>query len=266
VTELDESNRQFIDAWELFARRAAHGTIEERGGIAVAFSGVAMPLMNMVFLTTPVVDIADLSQRARLAADAGAASGRPWMCTLCEDWLPPGVQAAAAAAMAAIGLAAASTATGMVAESLAPPRRTAPPGLAIRPVDAEPARRHVAELNSAAYQLPTEWGYEAMTRRELFATDVWGDVGYLGDTPVSTSTTALLDGRLYVMMVATAAGEMNKGYAEAVIRHSLARAIAATGVRRTVLHATPAGQPLYASMGYRPTSRYTMYMAGEAHA
>ena len=67
------------------------------------------------------------------------------------------------------------------------------------------------------------------------------------------------------MMVASAATEMNKGYAEAVIRHSLARAVAATGLRRTVLHATQAGQPLYTSMGYRPTSRFTMYALGTGH-
>jgi predicted GNAT family acetyltransferase len=64
------------------------------------------------------------------------------------------------------------------------------------------------------------------------------------------------------MMVATAADHRNKGYAEAVMRHSLARASAATGIRRTVLHASPAGAPLYASMGYRPTARFTMYMVG----
>jgi hypothetical protein len=48
------------------------------------------------------------------------------------------------------------------------------------------------------------------------------------------------------------------------MRRSLARAAAATGIQRTVLHATPAGAPLYASMGYRATARFTMYTSGSA--
>ena len=79
-----------------------------------------------------------------------------------------------------------------------------------------------------------------------------------------SETTALVDGRLYVMMVASDAAHRNRGYAEAVMRRSLERAQAATGIRRTVLHASPAGRPLYASMGYRVTGEFMMYMAGGA--
>jgi ribosomal protein S18 acetylase RimI-like enzyme len=120
----------------------------------------------------------------------------------------------------------------------------------------------VSDLNMTAYSMPLDWGHEAFAREELFRRDIWPTVGYVDGAPVSTSTTALVDGRLYVMMVATAADHRNKGYAEAAMRHSLARATAATGIRRTVLHATPAGAPLYASMGYHVTGRFTMYLAG----
>jgi len=249
----------------MYARRAENGFIRERDGIAAAFCGVAMPLMNMVFLTSPITDAADLDRRLELAHEVGRASERPWIFTLCEDWLPPAVHARAPAILGAAGMAPVSTTTGMVADELARPRRAPPPELAIRPVDSEAARRLVADLNTCAHHMPAAWGYEALGREELFGADVWGEVGYVGETAVSTSTTALVDRRLYVMMVATAAGHTQKGYAEAVIRHSLARAMAKTSVRRTVLHATVAGQPLYASMGYRATSRFTMYMTG-AHA
>jgi len=36
MTELDESNRQFIAAWQFFAKRAQAGTLDERDGISVA--------------------------------------------------------------------------------------------------------------------------------------------------------------------------------------------------------------------------------------
>jgi predicted GNAT family N-acyltransferase len=43
------------------------------------------------------------------------------------------------------------------------------------------------------------------------------------------------------------------GYAEAVVRHALQQAAAATGVTRTSLDASDAGVPLYAQMGYTDT-------------
>jgi len=266
MTELEESNRQFIASWQLFARRSARGEVLEVDGVAVAFSRVAMPLMNMMFLSSPVADVADLRRRVDAAVAYGRASGHMWMLTVCDEWLPPAARTAAPALLAAAGLAPSSVATGMVADELAAPRRPIP-DVAIRPVDTGERRTHVADLNTAAYGMPAEWGREALDREQLFTDGIWGDVAYLGAEPVSTSTTALVDGRLYVMMVATAAGHRNRGYAEAAMRSSLARAAQASGARRTVLHASDAGAPLYAQMGYRTTGRFTMYLAGaDGHA
>ncbi|HEX8109040.1 MAG TPA: GNAT family N-acetyltransferase [Kofleriaceae bacterium] len=263
VTELEESNRQFVEAWRLFARAASGGIIESRDGLEIAFAGLALPLVNMMFLSSPVRDAGDLRRRLDAAATFGRSRGVPWMFTLCEDWLPADAAAEAPAILAAAGLAPMTAATGMVADELAPPRRAAPPALDLRSADGTAAYRELSDLNMIAYSMPVEWGHEAFAREGLFrGGDIWPDIGYLDGTAVSTSTTALVDGRLYVMMVATAADHRNRGYAEAVMRRSLARAEAATGIRRTVLHASPAGAPLYAAMGYRSTGRFTMYIVG----
>jgi GNAT superfamily N-acetyltransferase len=262
MTELEESNRQFIDAWSMYARRAAHGAIADLGGVAVAFSRVTMPLMNMMFLSSPVKDTADLRKRLDAAVAYGHGAGFPWMITICNDWLPGDTRAQANELFASAGLAPASLATGMVAEALSPPRR-ATPNLEIRRVAGKDGRVAVADLNTSAYGMPLDWGHEALDREEIFAHDVWAYVGYLGGAPVTTSTTALIDGRLYVMMVATAADHQKKGYAEAVMRRSLDEAARATDVARTVLHASEIGEPLYASMGYRAVAGFTMYAEGQ---
>lgn len=264
MTELEESNRQFVEAWRLFARGARNGAIETHDGIEIAFAGHALPLVNMIFFASPVEDARDLGRRLDAATAFAAGRGVPWMFTICEDWLPRADAERMPAMIAAAGLAPMSAATGMVAEDLAPPRRASPPALAMRSADGMASYRELSDLNMAAYGMPLEWGHEAFARDDLFGRDVWPDVGYVDGAPVSTSTTALVDGRLYVMMVASDAAHRNRGYAEAVMRRSLARAQAATGIRRTVLHATPAGKPLYAAMGYRVTGQFTMYMAGGA--
>jgi GNAT superfamily N-acetyltransferase len=65
-----------------------------------------------------------------------------------------------------------------------------------------------------------------------------------------------------VALVATSPDHQRKGYAEAVMRRALDEAREAWGVRRTVLHATAAGQPIYRRMGYADTVRFDAF-AGE---
>jgi ribosomal protein S18 acetylase RimI-like enzyme len=59
-----------------------------------------------------------------------------------------------------------------------------------------------------------------------------------------------------VAMVATLPEYRNRGCAEAVMRYSLAQAREATGLERTVLHASAAGLPLYEEMGYRSVASF----------
>jgi ribosomal protein S18 acetylase RimI-like enzyme len=56
--------------------------------------------------------------------------------------------------------------------------------------------------------------------------------------------------------VATAPDARRKGYGEAVVRYALQAAHVATGIRRTVLHATQAGYQLYLRLGYHPTGKF----------
>ena len=66
---------------------------------------------------------------------------------------------------------------------------------------------------------------------------------------MSTATTIVHDDVLYLALVATTPDARRKGYAEAVIRHSLQKAHDTTGLNRTILHATEAGFPVYKRMG-----------------
>lgn len=40
------------------------------------------------------------------------------------------------------------------------------------------------------------------------------------------------------------------------VRHALQTAYEASGIRRTVLHATEPGYPLYLGLGYHPTAKF----------
>jgi ribosomal protein S18 acetylase RimI-like enzyme len=84
-------------------------------------------------------------------------------------------------------------------------------------------------------------------------------LGYVENQPVSTATTFLINDEFYLGWVATLPNYRNQGYAEAVIRHSLEQAAQRYGKKRTVLHATFVGFPVYQRIGYQPTAYFRTY-------
>jgi GNAT superfamily N-acetyltransferase len=74
--------------------------------------------------------------------------------------------------------------------------------------------------------------------------------------PVSTATAIINEDCLYLLLVATAPEARGKSYGEAVVRHALQTAHAATGIRRTALHATEAGYPVYLRVGYNSAAKF----------
>jgi len=256
--ELVESNGQFIGAWKMFAGRARRGEVVELPGLVAAFGRDRLTFFNAMFLSEPVRSKTDLEGRARAAVGYATSTGRGWFFAVCDDWLPPDVLAASQDVFATHGLFTGMNWTGMVADALDPPAH--PTGdLECRPVADAETRQAVSDINCICYKVPLDWGREVIDREPFWNRGVFGSVGHVGSMPVTTATTLAVDGRLYVAMVATLPDYRRRGYAETVMRHSLAQAHAATGLTRTVLHATDIGLPVYRKMGYRPVTLFTMY-------
>ena len=146
--------------------------------------------------------------------------------------------------------------TGMVAERILPPRRPAPT-LDLRRVEDERSRGAVAELNDLAYGLP-DGMCDCLVAPAFWPADMHGYVGSVAGQDVTTTTVFPACGALYVALVATHPGHGRKGYAEHVMRHALDEGRAALGLERSILHATDAGRPVYAAMGYEDTARFAL--------
>jgi predicted acetyltransferase len=61
-------------------------------------------------------------------------------------------------------------------------------------------------------------------------------------------------------MVATEPAHQRRGYAEASMRHALEVASKRHGERPSFLHATDAGRPIYARMGYDTVATHTAFI------
>jgi predicted acetyltransferase len=77
---------------------------------------------------------------------------------------------------------------------------------------------------------------------------------------VASAAVLQVDGIRYVALVATEPSHQRQGYAEAVMRHALEVSARVHGERPTVLHATDAGRPIYARMGYQPIATHTAFI------
>ncbi len=257
-SEIEESIQQTIGFSKLLASSAGAASVVEMPGLVAAFGHVGIPLLNVVHATSRVRDLEDLDRRAAAAVAYAGPTGLPWLFGICDAWLPESSADEITGTLAAHGLHPAMKLTGMVADALLPPVR-ALPEIELRRVDDDASAAAVGDINCVAYDLPLDEGRRSIGNGHFYTGGNFGHLGFVDGTPVSCMATLPIDGVLYVALVATAAAHRRHGYSEAVIRRSLADASRATGLSRTVLHATEDGQPLYKQMGYRVTTTFTYY-------
>jgi len=253
ASAFDESLSQFIQAWRLFALRTPRGEFAQGPGLTIASANSSLPTLNACFLTE-AAEGSTLEDRVRAAREYFADHGCPGLLVACIDLMTPPALATLEAAGATLAL----ELTGMAADELEPPARELP-AMEFRRVNSEDTRFALADMNCISYGMPIEWGREAVGGDEHWNGENFGHVGYINGQPVTAAATMPIDGRLYVGWVATLPGHRQRGYAEAIMRHSLAEAARATGLHRTVLHATPAGFPVYARMGYIVQRRFACF-------
>jgi ribosomal protein S18 acetylase RimI-like enzyme len=260
IDEIRESNTQFHGSWRFFARSSPAGEVLELPEVSIASSNVTWSMMNTAFLPSPVETEEALEKAATVAARYFVPKGRGWMLALCEDWVPPRLRERAEELFSVHGLKLSMVATGMVAERLVPAMRPLPT-LQVRHATDSAGRCHIADINARCYDMPLAVGREAFDVQAMFSGDNKGYVGFRQDEAASTAAVMRVDDVAYISMVATLPSHRQLGCAEAVMRHALEEARRAWGIERTVLHATPAGMPVYRRMGYRPVTRFHFYMA-----
>lgn len=253
---IDLSIRQMCEAWRVMSRDASEGRVSSADGVDYIFSGLPVAFFNVAILTQPSISAAVLRSLGHAAREWAAQTPVPWFFVVTHDRLEPGVDATAI--LGECGLGAALPLTGMLATSV-PPVTSRPSGLQVKVTDEDAECATLVDLNSAAYEMDLG-AAKVLLGRQTFWNDHVAVVGSIDGEPASGAAVMLVDGYRYVALVATAPAHRRRGYAEAVMRHALETAASTFGERPTVLHATDAGRPIYARMGYTPISTHTLYM------
>jgi ribosomal protein S18 acetylase RimI-like enzyme len=245
------------ESFRVIAASRRAGELRELGGVSIAAAGVTFQMFNAAFLSAPVPNDAELTQRIMLPTVHFNARGLEWAFWVCEDFIHMPARRRSRVTFEKHGLRHSVDLPGMVAEQVKPPMRPLPI-VDVRRVCDERTKEAFCEIGSVCFHVPLAWF------REVFESDsVWAEfaayVGYVNGEAVSTAAVVMGGGVAGVYNVATLPGLQRRGYGEAVMRHAILDARQEHGVERTVLQATPAGLRLYQRMGFRTVTRVAVY-------
>jgi GNAT superfamily N-acetyltransferase len=250
---------QILDAWRIFGRAHAGSKVESAAGVAYVFTRLPIAFFNIAMPTLGPLSAAALESLARGAIQwaANVPGGTPpWLFVVTHEALEPGVDAAAV--LDGSGLVPLLPLTGMAARRIAP-ATSVPGGLQLDVPEDDAGCGDIIDVNSAAY------GMDLAASKPTFGRGAfWGDhvavLGRAGGEPATSAAVMLAGGHRYVLLVATEPGHQRKGFAESAMRHALSVAAERFGERPTFLHATDAGRPIYARMGYEVMASHTCFI------
>jgi GNAT superfamily N-acetyltransferase len=253
--EILESNAVFVSVWRKFAESFQNADIATRDGLAIGWPDVPLTMFNIIFLARNVEDAGTLKARVHEATSFARTKRQAGLVTVCNELLEGQALSELDAVFESEGYMPAITLTGM-AGNILPLAAPGHPDLRIE--RAEDNGVTVTDTNCLAYGFPVETG-RASLLQPSFWRGAFSYVAFIRDRPVATATVIVQRECLYLALVATVPEAQGKGYGQAVVRHSLQRAHEATGLTRTILHATQAGYSLYDGLGYRATAHLTGY-------
>ena len=254
-TEALESNAVFISVWRKFAESFQNADIATRDGLAIGWPDVPLTMYNIIFLARNVEDAGTLKARVHEATSFARTKRQAGLVTVCHELLEGQTRFALDDIFESEGYMPALTLTGM-AGNILPLAAPGHPDLRIE--RAEDNGVTVTDINCLAYGLAVETGRASLLRKSFWQ-NAFSYVAFIGDRPVATATVIVQRECLYLALVATVPEAQGKGYGQAVVRHAMQRAHEATGLTRTILHATQAGYPLYDGLGYRSAAHFTGY-------
>lgn len=237
-----------------------HGSVDVRDlpGIAVRWADSIFPFWNCITFTDLAADSRLIEDRLHQAADLAKSKSRAGLLWIFEDLLTPEARIALPAIAERAGLAFSLQMYGMAGNfpSIAEPVH---PSLQFVRVSTEEQLTAYADINSRAYGLALELGRDGLCGSALWKSGMYSYLALENGVPVAAAATVETDNCLFLAAVATLPEAQRKGYGEAVVRKALFEGAKATGLTRSVLHATMAGAPVYERIGYHKVATIQGY-------
>ena len=256
--ETVEAVSEYGSVWKVLAGELPNVDLTDREGLSISWADSTFPFWNAIFLTEQLASETSLRRRVQQAAAYMRAKHQWGLVYICEEYLSSSAKENLPSVMAEEGFEFALPVFGMAGDIL-PVRAPKHPDLKIERVTEEAHLQAYSDVNCAAYGFPPEWGRNGLGGSKLWRETAHTYLGYENNDPVSAASVVVHNEYLYLALVATRPEVRKKGFAEAMVRHVLQKAHEATGLKRTLLHATAAGFPVYQRIGYHQTAKFMAY-------
>lgn len=256
--EVVESMDQYSSVWKVLVAELPGADLKDEPGLSIRWADSLFPFWNAIFLTEPSIDITGLKSRLRDAVAYARTKRQPGLIYICEEYLTSSAKVDLAVVLAELRLELALPVHGMAGDIL-PLTASTHPALQMRRITEEAQLMVYADINCEGYSFPLEWGRTGLRGSHLWTEKAHSYLGYHEENPVCAASVVVHDECLYLALVATKPSAQRKGYGEAVVRHALQSAYDSTGLRRTILHASDAGFPVYRRVGYHKTASILAY-------
>lgn len=246
------ASRAHLVARALYATASPSGTVEQRGGVHVAFSGGAAGSFNTAFILEALSDA-----RAQLKDFVA------WAATLdvpYHVYLRDGADAAAEEALRSAGFSLLDTEPWMLADPIADEPATggvhAP--LDIRPVTGTGAFREHLVTAAEAFAMSADDVIGAFPEALLGDDRLLWFTGFAGGRPVATMAAVRADRVLDLQNIGVVEGARRLGYGSAITRYGLGLAHR-SGCVSVSLQASPMGERLHRRLGFRAACHYRIF-------
>jgi GNAT superfamily N-acetyltransferase len=253
-----ESVQQLADTWRGIVLDYGPSDVRDLPGVTIRWADSKFAFWNVVTLTDQGADGRLLDERLAQAAAYMRQKTQPGLIWLFEELLDETCRRGLPAAAERAGLTLALSGYGM-AGNILPIHEPSHPDLEFIRVRTDDELQAYADVNSRAYGMPLEAGRDGLNGSELWKSGIYAYLGLENGVPVSAAATVQTNDCLFLALVATVPEAQRKGYGEATSRKALFEGARATGLTRTVLHATTAGAPVYERIGYRKVATIGFY-------
>ena len=241
-----ESKDHLIEVWTALVLDRG-GQVDTDDGVVRMWADSPFGFWNTVALDgveIPVDALSDQLGRAAAFMRSRAQAGYVWIF---EDLLSPPAKAELFDRAAEAGLELGFTGYGMTGDLSIP--EPVHPELEFRRVRTADELMSYGQINASAYAMSAEAGPAALAGSEYWLRNTYAYIAYRDGLPVACAATIGGANSVFRALVATVPGPGQRGYGEVVTRKTIYEGIKATGHRHLVLHATPAGRPVYERIG-----------------
>lgn len=256
--QVRESVDQLAAVWSEIVKDRHSGEIRDLPGIAIRWADTSFSFFNTITFTELGSNSKLLALQMHVAVDYLRRKKQPGLVWLFEDLLDANARSDLPVLAGQAGLSLALPGYGMAGHVLPMPAPRHPDLTFVR-VSTDEHVRAYADINAVAYGMPLEAARDGLKDSTIWKTKAFAYLGIAADRPVSAAAAIENQGSLFLALVATVPEAQRMGYGEATCRKALYEAWKSTGLTHSVLHATMAGAPVYARIGYEKVAAMGFY-------